>query len=417
MKKSLLSKSLILIAGTGVAQVLPILALPLLAKFYTPESFSFLALFISVSAILSILSTGRYELAILKPKFDRAAFSIFALSAGISVCFALVIWLIAGCILIADLDLLYQNKFTTTSLLLLPLGIMNYGLIQVISYWFSRKDKFKLTSYLKVIQSLIVVGLSLFLGILGYKLNGLVIAFAGGGLFVAFCVAYIIFIRRGMINVNYIKKVANENIHFPKFLMFSALLDTFATQAPVIFLSAHFSAFQVGSYSFASRIVTAPVSLLGGSIAQAFLQTFSKLLHEGRKIYMYFIKTVFILSVLSVFILGLLFMLAPTLFEILFDPQWELAGKIASFLALALIPRFIVAPVSASMIALESMTLLTFWQVLYTFTTALFFYIFSHLSLLEVVSFYYLHEFALYSIYFIFIRRAVKKHQVFKKQA
>jgi O-antigen/teichoic acid export membrane protein len=149
---------------------------------------------------------------------------------------------------------------------------------------------------------------------------------------------------------------------------------------------------------------------LGGSIAQAYLQTFSKLLNEGRKIYKYFIKTVFILSILSVFILGILFMLAPTLFEILFDPQWELAGKIASFLALALIPRFIVAPVSASMIALESMRMLTFWQVLYTITTASFFYVFNHLSLLEVVSFYYLHEFALYTIYFIFIRKAVKKH-------
>ena len=103
-------------------------------------------------------------------------------------------------------------------------------------------------------------------------------------------------------------------------------------------------------------------------------------------------------------------MLAPALFEILFDPQWELAGKIASFLALAMIPRFIVAPVSASMIALESMRMLTFWQVLYTITTASFFYVFNHLSLLEVVSFYYLHEFALYTIYFIFIRKAVKKH-------
>jgi O-antigen/teichoic acid export membrane protein len=410
LRKTLLSKSLILILGTGVAQALPILALPLLARYYSPESFNFLALFISVSAILSILSTGRYELAILKPKFDRTAFSIFALSAGISVCFALLVWGVTGIILMVDLEFLYQNKFTTTSLLLLPLGIMNYGLIQVISYWFSRKDKFKLTSYLKVIQSLIVVGLSLLLGILGFKLNGLVIAFAAGGLFVALCVAFILFSRRGLINMRYIKKVAVANNDFPKFLMFSALLDTFATQAPVLFLSAHFNAFQVGSYSFASRIVTAPVSLLGGSIAQAYLQTFSKLLNEGRKIYNYFIKTVFILSILSVFILGILFMLAPALFEILFDPQWELAGKIASFLALAMIPRFIVAPVSASMIALESMRMLTFWQVLYTITTASFFYVFNHLSLLEVVSFYYLHEFALYTIYFIFIRKAVKKH-------
>jgi O-antigen/teichoic acid export membrane protein len=257
-----------------------------------------------------------------------------------------------------------------------------------------------------------VVGLSLILGVLGFKLNGLVIAFAAGGFFVAICVACILFRRKGMISRKHIVQVASENIHFPKFLMFSALLDTFATQAPVIFLSAHFNSFQVGSYSFASRVVTAPVSLLGGSIAQAFLQTFSRLLHEGRKIYLYFIKTVLILAVLALFILGPVFLIAPKLFELLFDSQWELSGKLASFLALALIPRFIVAPVSASMIALESMKMLTFWQVLYTITTATFFYIFSHMNLLEVVSFYYLHEFALYSIYFVFIQRAVRKYHL-----
>lgn len=398
--------------GTGVAQILPILALPLLAKFYSPESFSFLALFISVSAILSILSTGRYELAILKPKYDRSAFSVFTLATGISVLFAIVVWLIVALILISGFQFSSQNKFTATSLLLLPFGIMNYGLIQVISYWFSRKDKFRLTSYLRVTQSLIVVGLSLILGVLGFKLNGLVIAFAAGGFFVAVCVACILFRRKGMISRKHIVQVATENNHFPKYLMFSALLDTFATQAPVIFLSAHFNSFQVGSYSFASRIVTAPVSLLGGSIAQAFLQTFSRLLHEGRKIYLYFIKTVLILTILAFFILAPVFLMAPKLFELLFDSQWELSGKLASFLALALIPRFIVAPVSASMIALESMKMLTFWQVLYTITTATFFYIFSHMDLLEVVSFYYLHEFALYSIYFVFIQRAVRKYHL-----
>lgn len=396
--------------GTGVAQILPILALPLLAKYYSPESFNFLALFISASAILSILATGRYELAILKPKHERTAFSIFTLSAVISLLFSILLWLVILLFQFTDLKSFYQNRFTPTSLMLLPLGVMNYGLIQVISYWFSRKDKFKLTSYLKVMQSLIVVSMSLILGILGFKLNGLVISFAAGGLFVAFCVAYILYKRRGLICIRTIKLVAKNNIHFPKYLMFSALLDTFATQAPVIFLSAHFSPFQVGSYSFASRIVTAPVSLLGGSIAQAFLQTFSRLLNQGEKVYTYFIKTVLVLAVLSVFILGLVFMLAPTLFELFFEPQWELAGKLASFLALALIPRFIVAPVSASMIALESMKLLTFWQILYTVTTAVFFYIFSKMPLLEVVSFYYLHEFALYSLYFIFIRSSIRKH-------
>lgn len=407
MKPNLLQKSLILAIGTGVAQLLPILSLPVLASYYSPESFNYLALFISVSAILSILSTGRFELAILKPKSERVAFSLFALSSLVSLCFSLFIFILIFILEWIGINNFLQNRFTTTSLLLLPLGVLNYGLIQVLSYWFSRKDKFRLTSYVKIIQSIIVVFFSIMFGLLDFRLNGLVIAFAAGGVFVVITTVYILYRRRKLISIFQLKVVAKSYNEFPKFLMISGLLDTFAIQAPVIFLSAHFTPFEVGSYSFASRIVTAPVSLIGGSISQAFFQAFSKLVQEGKKLYHYFIKTVLILGAFAFVILGFVWIFAPYLFNVFFDPRWSMSGQLASFLAIALIPRFIIAPVSAAMIAMEHIKLLSLWHFLYTLTTALYFSVFSNFSLLTVISYYFIHEIILYTIYFAFIKFSI----------
>jgi O-antigen/teichoic acid export membrane protein len=414
MKRGLFNKSAILVIGTAVSQMIPLLSLPLLTKFYSPDSFSLLALYISFSAILAVISTGRYELSILKPKYEKDAYPIFALASGLSFIFSLTIFFITIILLVFKINIEYLSKHTDFSLMILPLGILNYSLLQVLSYWYSRKNKFKLISYIKIFQSIIVILFSLLLGYMGVGLNGLVISFAAGGAFTACIVLGILFRMRKILTLKSIINVARINNQFPKYLMFSALLDTFATQAPILFLSSFFSPFQVGSYSFASRIVTAPVSLLGGSIAQAFLQTFSKMLNEGKRIHILFKKTITILVTLSFLILGTTYLLAPFLFQLFFDPQWELAGKLASFLALASIPRFIVAPISASMIALGSIKLLVFWQFLYSFSTALFFYFFKSQSLLGLVSVYYIHEFILYSIYLFFIIRIIMEHH-FKK--
>ena len=68
-----------LVTGTTFAQIIAILASPLLTRLYGPEAFGFLALFTSITSIIGVIACMRYEMAIMLPKTDEEAANLPAL--------------------------------------------------------------------------------------------------------------------------------------------------------------------------------------------------------------------------------------------------------------------------------------------------------------------------------------------------
>jgi len=70
----------VLVGGTAGAQVLTVLAAPLLTRLYSPEDFGLLAVYASMLALIGVISSLRYELAIPLPEDDGEAANVAALS-------------------------------------------------------------------------------------------------------------------------------------------------------------------------------------------------------------------------------------------------------------------------------------------------------------------------------------------------
>jgi O-antigen/teichoic acid export membrane protein len=77
-----------LVTGTTLAQVITVLASPVITRLYGPEAFGFLAVFTSITSIIGVVACMRYELAIMLPKTDEEAANLLGLSlprvAGVS---------------------------------------------------------------------------------------------------------------------------------------------------------------------------------------------------------------------------------------------------------------------------------------------------------------------------------------------
>jgi len=58
---------LTLMAGTTIAQAIPIAISPILTRLYTPEEFGLFALFLAIVSIFGVVATMRYEMAIVQP--------------------------------------------------------------------------------------------------------------------------------------------------------------------------------------------------------------------------------------------------------------------------------------------------------------------------------------------------------------
>ncbi|HAR97006.1 MAG TPA: hypothetical protein DCR97_13765 [Deltaproteobacteria bacterium] len=74
----------VLMGGTTIAMVAPIIAFPLLTRLYTPHQFG---VFVSIVSVLSVPVTGNYDSAIMLPKKDREALNLV----GVCLIFSLIV--------------------------------------------------------------------------------------------------------------------------------------------------------------------------------------------------------------------------------------------------------------------------------------------------------------------------------------
>ena len=65
-----------LVGGTAGSQVIAMAAAVILTRLYGPESFGVLATFVSILALLNVVSSLRYELAIAVPEYDDEAVTL-----------------------------------------------------------------------------------------------------------------------------------------------------------------------------------------------------------------------------------------------------------------------------------------------------------------------------------------------------
>lgn len=123
-----------LVTGTTLAQVIAVLASPLITCLYGPEAFGFLALFASITSIIGVIACMRYEMAILLPQDDRTAANLLGLSllcaAVVSGLTVLVLY-VGGDVLLS----LLQAPGLGPYLILVPPFVFISGVFLALNYW------------------------------------------------------------------------------------------------------------------------------------------------------------------------------------------------------------------------------------------------------------------------------------------
>ena len=108
---------------------------------------------------------------------------------------------------------------------------------------------------------------------------------------------------------------------------------------------------------------------------------------------------------LSLISLIILFFLATPLFAFVFGNEWQLAGQLTAILIFGQTLKFIVSPLSSTLIALQDVRYSAIWQVLY-FVAMIWLFIQPGASIEDFTIRYCLIDLVAYSLYFglIFLR-------------
>lgn len=388
--KSEFSKNVLkLISGTTVAQAIPVLISPILARLYNPQNFGDFALFTSFVSILAVMTTFRYEVAIVLPRLHKDAVNLFVLCFNSSLIISfisLLIILIFGDSILTYLG--YENiipfKF------LLPISIFFAGLYQSSDYLLNRLKEYSKMSYLRIVQSLFIALLGLIFGYFSFGSLGLILSNIVGFfitiLLILIFIYNIIVKFRDNVNLNKIKYLAKKYSSLFFFGTAAGFVSTFAQQSFFMLTSTYIGPVTLGYFYLIHRVVGIPSSVIGNSMGQVFYQSISRFEtnQSHRKIIIFF-KQILLQSLILHF---LLFVSLSFLFVPIFGDQWSEASQYIIYFIIIGFFSFIFGPLSHLFNYFDLQKSNLFWQALWlvsnfvVFVLAYYYDISVHLTLI-----------------------------------
>jgi O-antigen/teichoic acid export membrane protein len=408
------SNSIILILGTLAAQVVPILLQPILRRLFTPEEFGTVALYTTAVGMLVSIANLKFESAVIVPKEKEKSNALVLIG---------ILFSFITSLLVLIFMLVFPNWWITffkltkndSNIILfwfLPLSIFFVSSFNCMNMWLIREKKFKLSSLNKLIRrgsegsgQLFFGFKKIAFGLFWGTLLGDIANFFG---------AILQLIRNGFntkcINLQFIKSTIIEFRDFPYYQALPSFLNTISLTLPVFVISSFYGKYETGQFDLSRMVLALPLALISISLSQVFIQRISEKIQTNQSIKSDFNNT---LKLLFFFSIPLIFMgsfLAKPVFEICFGPNWEDAAKITQILIFSYALKFIVSPLSTTLIALQKLNLSAGWQIGY-FIAISSLYFFRSLSIFELMYCYLLIDLIAYSMYFAIIRQAMHKYE------
>lgn len=349
LQRSEFTKNILtLFTGSAIAQAVPILISPILTRIFTPEDFGVLALYMSLVSFIAIISSGRYELAVMLPKEKNDAASIVKLSLII----AFAVSVITGLFIIIfrnQIPVWFNNTDIRKWLLLIPFSVFMVAIYQILNYWNTRQKRYKLMAQVRIAQSAGngVSSVGIGWGVAGPA--GLVIGQLIGQLFAAIVLMvkvplkdWVLILQRKNGDMS---EQAKKYRDFPRVNSLHAFTDVLQNSGVIWVISNMFEAAVLGYYSHTFRVMKAPLGLIGSSTAQVFYQQAADKYANGEPIRPMVFKTIKSLALLSAPGFLVIMVFGPQIFSFVFGQEWTEAGEYARLLSPWLFFNFITSPI------------------------------------------------------------------------
>tara|TARA_R110002096_G_scaffold102822_1_gene226985 strand:+ start:6051 stop:7250 length:1200 start_codon:yes stop_codon:yes gene_type:complete len=392
--------------GTGIAQVLPFLATPLLTRLFKEEEFALYTSFFAIASIFAVAVGGKYQMAIVLPKKDSDANKLLTLSIYITIGYSALIFLIF------PLFFEYLPGDLGNVLYYVPLYVIFYGIWSSFSNLSIRHKTFKDNAYAKVIQSIGYIITAIGLGLSKFSLFGLVLAKILGT-FVSWLFLFKkSFVKFRLVSPRELKAVASEYIDYPRYGVGPAFLNTVSSQALILILTKFYSTDDLGHFGLTFMVLSAPIGLIGTSYKDVFFQKIATQINSGKveDAFRFFKKSAVALFAMGLPISLILCFLGEDIFALVFGQKWERSGEFAAILSFSFLFKLVASPLSSIFNATNTLRIASQWQVLYfitTFATLLFGAYFAKLEVTLLLTVYVTHEIILYGIYFWWQHRTI----------
>lgn len=320
-----------LLSASVVVQLIGIAVYPVLTRIYPPEEFGLLNLFQNIAATMVGVATAEYQYAIVLPKEEKEARSIFHLGlllllstsvlAALSVPFARPI-----AHLFKAPELVHYYGF-------IPLLVLAMGLWNLLNYWYVRQKAYTSISGFQLSQSLIGAGSKLAFGFGGCTVGGLIwgsFIATSSSIILSFSLAFRRILRPLTKGFSFaaIRQVARTYRNFPLFTLPRNFLNLLVGQLPVFVLTPCFGARNVGFWGMALFLSYAPITMINRAVYQVLYQHFTERVHRGMPLMPLMRRFTRGISLLVLPTFGALYWVLPALTQWFLGEEWVVSGQL-----------------------------------------------------------------------------------------
>lgn len=332
-------------SGQFIAQLMLLISLPFITRYYNPEEFGVFAIFSAITWILVVFSTGKIESLIITMKNKEQA---VALTVGV-----LLIVLVASLTIIAIIDFFlsnFLNALLSRDIQNLPIlvGITVFftGSAQILRYYATYLGNFSGHGVAAVLNAagIISVSLSYAIFIGGESLPiGIIL-----GQIVGQALSFFVFLfHTDIVKVASLKMlkspfvmVFNQARKIPVLLV-TQLTATLSVRISTLIMSAIGGVASAGAFSMSERIVSMPTGTFGQAVGQVVRHRFSKeyeVDNHSKTLPRKVISLTFLITLIGY---GLLIVLADWFVPFFLGEQWQVAIPFVKIIAIMELFNFV----------------------------------------------------------------------------
>ncbi len=363
-KSEFIRFSSILISGTVIAQLIPIILSPILTRQYSPTEFGLFANFMAIIGVLTPIATGKYESAIMLTRHTTEATDVLSSISILSLLISAFIFIVLVIIslLFPNIEIIGQQKIW---ILLIPLVLFITALQQITIQFLIKNNKYTRIAKSKIIQGFLSTLIPIALYLIGNTYLWLIAGVAIGGF-----LSTMYLLKRvplTLININKFKTILSHYKNLPKHLLPTELLNNGSRQSIFFLITILFDPVNAGIYFMTQRIIITPASLIGNSVGQVFYKKFSStFLNKSSNPQNLLLKTWLGLAIIGLLPFAILYFYGSQIFTYFFGIEWSKSGELASILTIYFYASFISSPTSSAIITLN-LTHLSLYFGIYSF--------------------------------------------------
>lgn len=346
---SFFGNMLALMSASVISQAISLAASFVTAKLYTPAEMGIYSNYTSILAVITVVVCLQYDRAVILPDSDRDARQVLGLCivscVGAGALCAMIFLPLHGRIA-AGMNAPELGPW----LRLMPVSVLLAGGLSILQFWNSRQKTLHNVALSNAVQTACASGSQILLGLEPVHLFGGMILGNFAGRLVSALLLLRATLRRqteSLLSGVTWRGLREMAVRYREFLTAipGGLCDQLCAALPSLGLTYFFGSTEAGYYGLGHRLLALPLSVIGGSVGQAFLPE-AKAAYRANALKPLCLRTMNLLLRVGCTPFLLLALVAPALISFVFGAKWYTAGEYIKWLSMWLLLGFVYSPLS-----------------------------------------------------------------------